>query len=32
MSDVLVLVSLVLLFALAMAYVLGCEQLKGTQS
>ena len=32
MSDVLVLVLLVLLFTLAMAYVLGCEQLKGTQS
>lgn len=32
MSDVLVLVLLVLLFTLAMSYVLGCEWLKGTQS
>lgn len=31
MSDVLVLVLFVLLFALGMAYVLGCERLKGRQ-
>ena len=32
MSDVLVVTLFVLLFALAIAYVLGCERLKGTQS
>jgi hypothetical protein len=32
MSDVLILVLLVLLFALAMAYVLGCKRLKGKQA
>jgi hypothetical protein len=32
MSDVFVLVLFVFLFALALAYVLGCERLKGTQS
>lgn len=32
MLDVLGLVLLVLLFGLAMAYVLGCERLKGKQS
>lgn len=32
MLDVLGLILLVLLFALAMVYVLGCDRLKGTQS